>query len=153
MSDVPACSVDVTATLDAPCPSDELFAWVDDLSRYPAWLTIVTRADAEPDGLAWSIDLRGRLGPLARSKRLRMVRAELVPGRSAVFERSEADGRSHSPWVLAASVEPVVGAGSRLTMRLHYGGALWGPVLERLLVEEIERSRPALLDLVSGPTR
>ncbi len=30
-------------------------------------------------------------------------------------------------------------------MRLHYGGRLWLPVLDRLLTDEIERSRPRLL--------
>ena len=39
-------------------------------------------------------------------------------------------------------------------MRLHYGGALWGAVLERLLRDEIE-SEPGrrLLQLVSERTR
>jgi hypothetical protein len=36
-------------------------------------------------------------------------------------------------------------------MTLHYGGALWGPVLERLLADEIERGRARLLALVSAP--
>ena len=27
--------MDVTATLDAPCPPAELYPWVDDLGRYP----------------------------------------------------------------------------------------------------------------------
>ena len=27
-------------------------------------------------------------------------------------------------------------------MRLHYGGRLWVPALDRLLADEIERSRP-----------
>jgi hypothetical protein len=31
-------------------------------------------------------------------------------------------------------------------MHLHYGGALFGPVLERVLGDEIERSRGRLLD-------
>jgi hypothetical protein len=34
-------------------------------------------------------------------------------------------------------------------MHLHYGGGLWGPVVERLLREEIERSRPRLLACVT----
>jgi hypothetical protein len=34
-------------------------------------------------------------------------------------------------------------------MRLHYGGRLWMPVLDRLLSEEIERSRPRLLALLA----
>ena len=38
-------------------------------------------------------------------------------------------------------------------MRLHYGGTLWGAVLERLLRDEIESSRRRLLQLVSERTR
>ena len=37
-------------------------------------------------------------------------------------------------------------------MGLHYGGALWGPVLERMLADEVDASRQRLLALVSGPT-
>lgn len=148
--------MDVTASLDAPCSSSTLFAWIDDLGHFPAWLDIVPRsvpvaADPADPGPAWEVDLRGRLGPLARSKRLRMVRAERLDQRSVRFERRELDGRRHAPWVLDAAVEPV-GPGSRLTMHLHYGGTLFGPVLEHVLVEEIERSRPRLLALVAdGP--
>jgi len=128
-------------------------AWVDDLSRYPQWLTIVTTAspvvavdgDAGP---AWLVDLRGRLGPLARSKRLRMVRTQRTTDR-AVFERREADGKNHSPWVLDATVT-ATDEGSRLVMHLHYGGSLWGPVLERMLGDEIEESRPRLLACLAG---
>jgi hypothetical protein len=140
--------VDVTADLAAPCPPADLLGWVAELGRYPEWLSIVTKAtstDALPgdEGPAWLVDLRGRLGPLARSKRLRMVRTALTDER-AVFERREGDGRSHSPWVLEATVAPT-DDGSHLVMHLHYGGALWGPVLERMLGDEIEKSRPRLL--------
>lgn len=143
-------AVDVTATLTAPCPPSQLLELVSDLSTYPNWLEIVPRAEPAGDGdrLAWMVDLRGRLGPLARSKRLRMVRTRCDES-SAVFERQELDGRSHSPWVLDASVAGT-DEGSTLTMRLHYGGRLWGPLMERMLSEEIERSRPRLLALVSG---
>lgn len=141
--------MDITATLDAPVDPATLFAWVDDLSRYPDWLDIVPRAVAvEPHardvGPAWSVDLRGRLGPFARSKRLRMVRTAREPHRHARFERAEHDGRDHSAWVLDAEVEGSDDA-SRLTMRLHYGGRLWMPALDRVLADEIERSRPRLL--------
>jgi hypothetical protein len=146
--------VDIVATLDAPCAPEALFEWVDDLERYQEWLDIVPRAVvAAPHpadvGPAWSVDLRGRLGPFARAKRLRMVRTERTSPRRARFERVEHDGRQHSPWELDAAVEPT-GEGSRLTMRLHYGGRLWMPVLDRLLAEEIERSRPRLLERVRG---
>lgn len=146
--------MDVTATLDAPCPPAELFPWVDDLARYPEWLDIVPRAvaaAAQPDdvGPAWSVDLRGRLGPFARAKRLRMVRTALEEPNHARFERVEHDGREHSSWVLDASIE-AVSSGCRLTMRLHYGGRLWVPALDRLLADEINRSRPRLLARVAG---
>ena len=144
-------SVDVSATLDAPVPPDQVFAWVDDLERYPSWLDIVPRAERTGDG-AWLVDLRARLGPLARSKRLRMVRTRCEAPSSVRFEREELDGRSHSPWVLDATVESHE-RGARLTMRLHYGGALFGPVLERLLKDEIERSRPRLLTCVTEAGR
>ena len=62
-----------------------------------------------------------------------------------MFEREERDGRQHCPWVLRAEVEPATDDGSRLTMHLHYGGWLFGPVLERLLGDTIEKSRPRLL--------
>ena len=142
-------SVDVSATLDAPVPPEAMFPWVDDLTRYPSWLEIVPKATPTDDG-GWLVDLRGRLGPLARSKRLRMVRTECSAPTSVRFEREELDGRSHSPWVLDAAIAPILeGNGARLTMRLHYGGGLFGPVLERVLKDEIERSRPRLLACVT----
>ncbi len=141
--------MDVTASLEAPCPPEALFPLVADLGGYPGWLDIVPRAvavDAHPDdaGPAWSVDLRGRLGPFARAKRLRMVRTAHRAPAHARFERREHDGRDHSDWILDAEVAGTAD-GSVLTMRLHYGGRLWMPALDRLLAEEIERSRPRLL--------
>lgn len=150
--------MDVIVDLDAPVPPPALFAAVDDLDRYPSWLEIVPRAvrlppgpaalGTDPPAPAWSVDLRGRVGPLARSKRLRMERSAHEPPVHVRFERVETDGRHHSPWVLDASVG-ATGAGSRLTMVLHYGGGLFGPILERVLVEEIERSKARLLSLLA----
>ncbi len=142
-----------TEQVDTPAPPADLFAVVEDLGRYSDWLDIVVRAtpadplDGDP-GPAWSVELRGRLGPLARSKRLRMVRAVHEADARVVFERRESGERSHSPWTLTALVDPV-DAGSRLTMSLHYGGALWGPMLERLLADEVARARPRLVALLA----
>jgi hypothetical protein len=141
--------VDVTAHVDAPHPAADVWAVVSDLGTYPSWLDIVPRADAHDDG-SWTVDLRGRLGPFARSKRLRMVRAAAEAPYLAVFERAELDGRDHSPWVLRAEVAAVGDSASRLTMELHYGGSLFGPVLERLLGDTIESSRPRLLALLDS---
>jgi hypothetical protein len=115
---------------------------------------LVVRAEASPPagddaGPAWDVELRGRVGPFARSKRLRMVRTAHEPGRSVVFERREADRRQHGVWVLRCELDGHAGA-TDVTMRLHYGGGLWGPVLERVLAEEIERSKGRLVALVAS---
>lgn len=154
--------MEIVAEMDADCSPEELFAWVDDLARYPDWLEIVTRAEPADspvgvgvgvcvgsDGPAWAVDLRGRVGPLARSKRLRMVRTLRETPNRVRFERSELDGRSHSPWTLEAEVTGGAAA-SHLTMRLRYGGGLFGPVLERILRDEINRSRQRLAGLVEN---
>ena len=146
--------MDLTATLDADCRPGELFGWVGSLDTYDRWLDIVPRTDPAPEapddpGPAWFVTLRGRLGPLARSKRLRMVRTTYEEPTLAVFERRELDGRDHAPWVLRARVA-AEGDRSVLSMDLHYGGSLWVPLLDRLLTNEIESSRQRLRGLVAG---
>jgi hypothetical protein len=151
--------VDLTASLDAPVPVDDLYAWVDDLVAYPAWLPLVAAAQpfATGDARRWDVELRARFGPLARSKRLRMARTVQEAGRLAVFERAEDDGRTHAAWVLRAETSAITladgSAGSHLTMRLHYGGSLWGPMLERVLTDQIEQGRRRLLELVTAGER
>ena len=172
--------MDVRASLRAEVSAAALFAVVQDLSTYPDWLDIVPRAESVPAhdgdaGPAWSVDLRGQLGPLRRSKRLRMVRSRNDAPLAVRFERSEMDGRSHSEWVLEAEIHEPVGSatnapptetdsidpdsidpdasdpdltGTELVMRLHYGGSLWVPMLDRLLADEIARSRTRLVALV-----
>lgn len=146
--------MDLTATLDAQCSPEDLFAWVGSLDTYDRWLDIVPRTEPAPavdgdPGPAWFVTLRGRLGPLARSKRLRMVRTEHREPTLAVFERRETDGREHAPWILRARVSGDENA-SELVMDLHYGGSLWVPMLDRLLGGEIESSRQRLRALVDG---
>lgn len=145
--------MDLTATLDAACSPEALFGWVGSLDTYDEWLEIVPRTEAAPPadgdpGPAWFVTLRGRLGPLARSKRLRMVRTEHRVPHFASFERRETDGRDHAPWVLRATVHGDE-TSSTLTMDLHYGGSLWVPLLDRLLSGEIESSRRRLRALVT----
>ncbi len=149
--------MDVTASMEAPYAPAPVFAVVADLGTYADWLDIVRSVEplpAEPGdpGPAWSVVLQGQLGPLRRSKRLRMVRTSADDG-TVRFERAETDGRSHSAWVLSAEVRPAASAGadgSQLVMRLHYGGSMWMPLLDRLLADEIERSRPRLVAVVGG---
>jgi len=143
--------MDIHASLDAPCTADALFAYVDDLDRYSQWSTLVHRAEVDAaDPAAWQVELRARIGPLARSKRLRMQRTARDPeAHLVVFERSETDGKRHAPWVLRAQVDELDGV-STLHMHLHYGGVLWtGGVLERVLADQITNGREQLLELVS----
>lgn len=176
-----------TATLELRCRPEVVFPYVASLDRYPGWMSLVHRvapdtgrvpddrsadddrsaAGSSAEGpTAWDVELRARVGPLARSKRLRMVRSQLDEPRLVVFERAEIDGRHHAEWRLTARVDEVVGPaspetggdagiGSRLTMELVYGGALWtGGVLQRILDEEIRRASERLVELVSdAPTR
>ena len=143
--------MDVHASLEAPCAPDELFRFVDDLAQYPNWVDLVHRASAVADasGPVWQIELRARIGPLARSKQLRMRRTTHdTVEHVAVFERDEVDDRRHAPWVLRAEVTSAPG-GSLLQMHLHYGGALWtGGVLERTLADQITNGRERLQSLV-----
>lgn len=147
-------SFDIRADLVAPCPPADLFPFVDDLGAYPPWMRLVhavTALGPDDDGRpAWLVELRARVGPLARSKRLRMVRTVHEPDREVVFERVETDGRSHSAWVLTATLHPD-GTETRLDVALHYGGGLWtGGVLERVLRDEIDRGRRRLVELVAA---
>ena len=142
------------ATLEAPCSADRLFAFVDDLGEYPAWMDLAHRveplaADTGSGAPAWQVELRARVGPFARSKRLRMVRTVHDTGaHQVVFERAENDGRSHSPWVLRAHIDEAAG-NSTLHMHLQYGGSLWtGGVLERVLADQITSGRERLHALV-----
>ena len=150
--------MDVTAALDAAVPVEQLFDVVGDLGTYSEWLDIVRSADpterVDGDaGPAWWVVLQGQLGPLRRSKRLRMVRTQHDADGTARFERRELDDRNHSPWVLSVDVRPDASDGAQMVMRLHYGGSMWMPMLDRLLADEIERSRPRLVALLDGPSQ
>jgi hypothetical protein len=145
--------MDLSTSVDLSVSPERLFPYVADLSAYPAWLTIISSVvdspgiDGEPGCV---VELRGRLGPFARSKRLRMVRVVCVEPSEVRFERAELDGREHAMWLLGATVEPLAGGSvARLTMNLGYDGTLFGPVVERLLRDEIESAKQRLTQVVA----
>lgn len=155
-----------SAEMVAPCAPGELFAYVADLERYPLWLGGLVHAaerdiDSDDAAPAWRVELRSRLGPIARSKTLRMARTEFVPDQLALFERAETDGRQHAAWRLRAEVTPVSdpmessgSPSSRLLMTLTYEGSLWtGGLLERVLRDQIEAGRDRLSEILSAPMR
>lgn len=132
-----------------PADPATVFPFVVDLAEYRRWLPLVHAADADgPD--AWTVELRARVGPFARSKRLRMARTETAPDALAVFERAEVDGRDHARWALRCELAPV-DDGTLVTMHLSYDGRLWtAGILERVLDEEVRRGRAGLVELVSA---
>ncbi|MFA9564013.1 MAG: SRPBCC family protein [Acidimicrobiales bacterium] len=135
------------ATVTSADPAD-LFGIVADLATYPEWMDLVTRAElAEPhqddDGPAWLVTLRARVGPFARSKRLRMLRTVHEPTEWVRFERREIDGRQHSSWVLDTTVGDAPG-GSQVTMSLRYDGSMWSGLLDAVLGSQIETAIPRL---------
>ena len=153
--------VEIERTLSLPGPPERLFELVEDLARYPRWMQLVHQVvelEPDPDGRpAWDVELRAQVGPLARSKRLRMVRTVHDAPWSVEFERAEVDGRAHAPWLMRADLEPIVDTavntadGIVLTMRLSYGGGLWtGAVLQRVLDDGVRRGSEALLQIVSS---
>ncbi|HZQ27465.1 MAG TPA: SRPBCC family protein [Acidimicrobiales bacterium] len=138
--------MELRASTELRASPAEVFAVVSDLATYPSWLGIVLSADA-CGGDAWTVELGARLGPLRRTKRVRMVRVEHDPEAGAVrFERQEEDGREHAPWVLAAALS----GNTTLTMDLRYGGGRWLPGLDLVLREEVRRAGNRLQRLLDG---
>lgn len=138
-----------------PGPSDAVFALLDDLDHYPSWMDLVhdverVEAVASDPGPAWEVELQARVGPFARSKRLRMVRTVHDAPHAVVFERAEIDGRRHAEWTLRATLADADSASVDVSMRLTYGGNLWtGAVLQRVLDDHVERGAAALVALRS----
>jgi hypothetical protein len=142
--------VDLAARAALPCTLERAYAEVASLDGYPAWLGIVLAVErvavvAGDGGPAWAVDIGARIGPLRRTKRVRMVRVHDEPPAAVRFERRELDGRAHSPWVLSASVAPAPSPspslpGCQLGIDLHYGGSAWLPLLDAVLAAEVRRA-------------
>jgi hypothetical protein len=148
----------IVVDVELPAAPEAVTPWVESLEAYPTWTGLVHRVSADASGAepAWTVELRARIGPLARSKRLRMVRAAGTPEGEFRFVRQERDGRQHSAWELTALVEDLgknKAPRSRVVMTLFYGGANWaGGLAERTLQDEITSSKARLLQLVSDGT-
>lgn len=140
-----------TIAADLPATADRIADVLRDLANYPDWLDIVRRADPtepHPDdvGPAWMVTLRAKVGPLARSKRLRMVRT-VDDADHLRFERAEIDGRDHAAWILDARL--VGNVPCQVTVELRYEGRLWSAPLEAVLGSQVDDAIPRLRSLVS----
>ena len=146
--------MELVASVEVPVSVDKLFNYVADLANYSSWLEFVYKVDlvgesTETDA-TWLVELRAKLGVLARSKRLRMTRTLCEHPKLVVFERREQDSRRHSDWVLRATVSPT-STGARLETNLHYSGSLFtGGMLERALNDQIAAGREKLIQQLSA---
>lgn len=149
------------ASLITTASPDAVLGHVAQLDDYPTWMPLVhsARREADSNPPAWNVELRARVGPLARSKRLRMVRTECVVGDTSriVFERSEMDGRRHAAWRLEVTVGPAHVAGAsagdeqtELEMSLSYDGRFFVSVVESVLRQNVEAGRKRLAELLAA---
>lgn len=123
----------------------EVYAVLADMTTFPSWLDVVT--DVEPaggagaDGAAWFVTLRAKVGPFARSKRLRVIRTEADGASRVRYERSEVDGRDHADWVMEARVQSrESNPGSNVALDLAYTGGLWTGPLDGILGGQIDQA-------------
>lgn len=141
------------AEMDLPVAPAAVEPFISDLASYPQWMGLVHAVSPADDRGGHRVELRGKIGPLARSKMLRMVKVD-DPGRIR-FERCELDGRDHGRWELQAVLTPTGTAlepRTRLSITLLYEGRLWSAVVEKILTEEIERAKGRLAMLVGSGT-
>lgn len=146
--------MDVVASVEVPVSAEKLFDYVADLANYSSWLEFVHKVEPISDSgnsdPTWMVELRAKLGVLARSKRLRMSRTIYEKPRVVVFERREQDSRRHAEWILRAIVSETAD-GAKLETNLHYSGKLFtGTMLERALTDQITTGRQRLIQLLSA---
>ena len=143
---------------DFDAPPESVLVWVSVLSMFPEWTNVLHRVEKERSPQdsphAWQVELRGKIGPFARSKRLRMVQVPASDAGHLRFERRELDGVDHGVWRLDVRVQRgSASARTHLSAIFEYEGRLWSGAIERLLRDEIESSKRRLTDLVAGSRR
>lgn len=154
--------MELEASLHTAAPRSAVIAYVAELDKYPQWMALVHSASrvGGSDEPTWDIELRAKVGPFARSKRLRMTRTQFVEGEETriVFERRETDGRQHAAWRLSITVRDNASAsearvvtqraGTHLAMHLHYDGRFFVSVVEAILQQNIDAGRKRLSELL-----
>lgn len=96
--------VRATASARLHAEPADVFAVLADLTTWPRWLDVVTRAVPAGAG-AWRVRLGVRAGPLHLGRDVRLVATTVDPPSRLVVERAELDGRDdHSPIELAVDL-------------------------------------------------
>jgi len=134
--------VKLDESVHVPALIERVRPHVDDLALYNAWMPLVH--SVEPvDATTWNVELRAKVGPFARSKRLRMTRTVNEP-LHIVFERHEVDGKSHAPWLLSVTLQSR-DTETVVSVHLEYQGTLWtGGLLDKVLRDHIAVAKELL---------
>jgi uncharacterized membrane protein len=115
---------DVSIAVDIKASRDRVLAVLCDVERWPEWTSTVTSVRRIDDG------------PFAVGSRAQMRQPKLLP---AVWQVTQFDGKSSFAWATRSPgvrieaghlVEPN-GAGSKVTLSLHFSGLL-GPLVARV---------------------
>ena len=123
-----------------PASGERVFDYLCDLNSYADLIPLVhaVAGSMSAGERVWDVELRAKVGPFARSKKLRMKRSVCEPYEKIVFVRDENDSREHADWTLEVDVA-ANGAGCAVEIKLEYGGRLWtAGVMERVLHDNIE---------------
>lgn len=137
-----------SSSVDLSVDASVVYPFVSNLEKYAEWMPLIHRVTPSDENV-WDVELRAKVGLLARSKRLRMRRTrnstELI-----VFERDESDGRSHSPWTLTVRTT-TTDKGCTVTMEMAYGGTLWtAGILDRVLASQVEAGKAGLVRIAEA---
>lgn len=138
-------------TINIKAKPKQLFDVVADLETYPEWLELVDNVqtgDSQHQS-AWLVTLKARLGPISRSKKLRMVKSVNYP--KVEFERAETLTKDFSQWKMLAEVSES-SEGSTVNIELSYGGRFWSSTLEKVMESQIERVAKRLESYVNEDT-
>ena len=147
-----------SSSVTVPVAIEQVVPHLADLSGYPQWMPMIHSIERDDDGaeVGWSVELRAKVGPFTRSKRLRMVRTQnnqSHDGASIVFERKERGGTSHSVWCMSVNVTSR-GPSTDVSIDLEYGGTLWtAGVLDRVLAGNIDAGKDGFVRLVTSQTQ
>lgn len=127
---------------------ERVFDFLCDLTSYSEIIPFVHEVvpSVASGDRVWDVELRAKVGPFARSKKLRMKRSICEPHERVVFVRDESDGRDHADWTLTIDTNGTQ-SNCNLEITLEYGGRLWtAGVMERILHENIEEGTRRLTE-------
>lgn len=138
----------VDSSVVVPAAPDKVAPFVSSLDRYVEWMPLIHSVAVDGDD-AWVVELRAKIGPFARSKRIRMKRSRNVDASGYTFVRDETDGRTHSPWTLSVDLSSVDG-GTLVAVTMSYEGSLWmGGPLDKVLASQIDAGKSGLVAAVA----